>query len=496
MTRDATLAPASAGSAGDPAPGSPGCALHADLQARFRTQQRSFAADSFPPATVRRDRLERMRRLVAGNEQRLAQAISDDFGHRSVHETVIAETFFVLAGIAHARRHLTRWMKQRRVGTALHSLPGASSILPQPLGVVGVVSPWNYPLQLALAPAVAALAAGNRVMIKPSELTPRLSRLLAELVADAFTPDECTVVTGGADTGRDFAALPFDHLFFTGSTAVGRQVALAAAANLTPVTLELGGKSPAIIDERCDVVDAARKIAAGKLFNAGQTCIAPDYVLLPHRLQQPFADAYVQAVAELYPTLEGNPDYTSIVDDRHHARLRRLSEDARAGGARVVEINPGGEPQRDGSRKMRPQLLLQVSPGMAVMQEEIFGPLLPLVPCDGTAQALAFVNERPRPLALYWFGRDRSRAQEVLRSTVCGGVTINDVLLHIAQENLPFGGVGASGSGAYHGEWGFRLFSKEKPVFEQSRLAATALLRPPYGRRAAAVIDALKRLLT
>jgi len=477
------------------APGASGCAAQADLEARFRTQQRSFAADSFPAAAVRRDRLERMRQLVARNERRFAQAICADFGNRSQHETIIAETFFVLAGIAHARKHLAGWMKQRRVGTSFHSLPGASSILPQPLGVVGVVSPWNYPLQLALAPAVAALAAGNRVMIKPSEITPRLSHLLAELVAAAFTADECTVVTGDADTGRAFVRLPFDHLFFTGSTAVGRQVALAAAAKLTPATLELGGKSPAIIDERCDLPDAARKIAAGKLFNAGQTCIAPDYVLLPASRQQAFAQAYAQAVGELYPTLERNPDYTTIVNERHYARLRSLADEARAAGARVVEINPGGEPEQPGSRKMRPQLLLEVTAGMAVMREEIFGPLLPLVPYETLGQALAFVNARPRPLALYWFGRERARAQEVLRGTISGGVTVNDVLLHIAQENLPFGGVGDSGSGAYHGEWGFRLFSKEKPVFEQSRLAGTALLRPPYGRKAESVISALKRFV-
>ena len=296
----------------------------ADLQARFHAQRLAFAADRFPDAAARRGRLERMRRLVEENEQRFASAISADFGNRSRHETVIAETFFVLAGIAHTGRHLAGWMKKRRVGTSFHSLPGRSWILPQPLGVVGVVSPWNYPLQLALAPAVAALAAGNRVMIKPSEITPRLSQLLAELVGAAFAPEECTVLTGDAELGNAFVRLPFDHLLFTGSTAVGRQVALAAAANLTPVTLELGGKSPAIIDDSADLADSARRIAAGKLFNAGHTCIAPDYVLVPAGKQQAFADAYVQAVGEPYPTLERNPDYTSVVNERHYARLQML----------------------------------------------------------------------------------------------------------------------------------------------------------------------------
>ena len=468
--------------------------LALDLKGLFALQQQAFAAQSFPELPVRLDRLDRMKRLVEEHEQALSEAICADFGNRSHHETAIAEVFIVLGALAHTRRHLRRWMRKRRVGTSFHSLPGSSWILPQPLGVVGIVSPWNYPLQLALVPAIAALAAGNRVMIKPSEITPRFSQLLADLVAQRFSVDECTVVTGDADTGREFVQLPFNHLFFTGSTAVGRHVALAAAANLTPVTLELGGKSPAIIDAGANLLDSARKLAAGKLFNAGQTCIAPDYVLAPNRLVADFAQAYTRAVEELYPTLERNADYTSIVNDRHHQRLQGLAENARQAGAQVLQINPGGAPDDPGTRKMRPALLLGVTRDMAVMREEIFGPLLPVVGYDTLDEAIAFVNERPRPLALYWFGTDRAHRDRVLRETVSGGVTVNDVLLHIAQENLPFGGVGESGSGAYHGEYGFRIFSKEKPVFEQSRLAGTWLLRPPYGRLAESVIRTLRRL--
>jgi coniferyl-aldehyde dehydrogenase len=490
ITADQTTELASAGVAARD-----GAAPAAGMRALFEAQQQAFAADSFPAEAARLDRLQRLQLLLEENEDRFAEAISADFGNRSRHETIIAESFLVLAGIAQARKHLRKWMKRRRVATSFHSLPGSSSLLPQPLGVVGIVSPWNYPLQLALAPAVAALAAGNRVMLKPSEITPRFSDLLAELVANRFAADECVVITGDADTGRAFVQLPFNHLLFTGSTAVGRQVALAAAANLTPVTLELGGKSPVIVDEGCDLADSARRIAAGKLFNAGQTCIAPDYALVPAAQQQAFADAYSRAVAELYPTLERNPDYTSIVNERHYGRLQGLVDEARREGARVVEINPGGEAPQPGSRKLRPTVLLQVTPDMRVMQEEIFGPVLPLVPYQRLDDAIAFVNARPRPLALYWFGRERAHAERVLRETISGGVTINDVLLHIAQENLPFGGVGDSGIGAYHGEWGFRLFSKEKPVFEQSRLAGTALTRPPYGKRAEAVINTLKRLI-
>lgn len=458
-------------------------------------QREAFAREPYPALEVRLERLRRLQDLLERDGDEMARAISTDFGHRSLHETAIAETFFVLAGLAHTRRHLKRWMRARRVATSFHSLPGTSRILPQPVGVVGIVSPWNYPLQLALAPAVAALAAGNRVLIKPSELTPSFSALLARRIAQSFAPEECAVIEGDADTGRAFVGQPFDHLFFTGSTAVGRQVALAAAANLTPVTLELGGKSPAILDASADVAQAAGRIAAGKLFNAGQTCIAPDYVLVPRAQRDAFAAAYAQAVERMYPRLDDNPDYTSIVNERHYQRLQRLADDAEAQGARVLRISPGGEAGKPQLRKLRPALLLDVQPDMAVMREEIFGPLLPVIAYDTPQEALRFVNERPRPLALYWFGRDAARRRDVLTGTVAGGMTVNDVLLHIAQENLPFGGVGESGTGAYHGEHGFRLFSKEKPVFEQSRWAGNALLRPPYGARAERVIALLRKLV-
>ncbi len=465
------------------------------LAVLFAAQREAFAREPWPSLQVRLDRLRRLRAMLERNADDFARAISADFGNRSLHETAIAETFIVLAGLAHTRRHLARWMKARRVATSFHSLPGTSRILPQPVGVVGVISPWNYPLQLALAPAVAALAAGNRVLLKPSEITPGFSALLARCIAETFAPEECAVVLGDADLGRAFAALPFDHLFFTGSTAVGRQVALAAAANLTPVTLELGGKSPAIVDTSADIAEAAARIAAGKLFNAGQTCIAPDYVLVPHAQRDAFADAYREAVLRMYPRLEDNPDYTSIVNARHYARLQQLAADAQARGARLLSIAPAGEVEQPERRKLRPALLLDVQADMAVMREEIFGPLLPLVGYGTPEDAIAFVNERPRPLALYWFGRDAARRREVLTRTISGGVTVNDVLLHIAQENLPFGGIGDSGIGAYHGEHGFRLFSKDKPVFEQSRWAASALLRPPYGKKAERIIALLRRLV-
>ncbi|HEY0824910.1 MAG TPA: coniferyl aldehyde dehydrogenase [Ramlibacter sp.] len=458
-------------------------------------QREAFARERYPAPGVRLDRLRRLGALLDSHGERMAQAISADFGNRSLHETAIAETFFVQAALAHTRKGLARWMKPRRVSTSFHSLPGTSRILPQPLGVIGVMSPWNYPLQLALAPVVAALAAGNRALVKPSEVTPGFSALLAEAVAQHFDPSECAVVLGDAEVGKAFARQRFDHLFFTGSTAVGRQVAMAAAPNLTPVTLELGGKSPAIVDSSAPVRDAAVRIAAGKLFNAGQTCIAPDYVLVPRAQVIAFADDYRRAVLRMYPSLHGNPDYTTIVNQRHYERLLALAQDAQQRGARVLRIAPDGEPEQPQLRRLAPMLLLDVTPDMDVMREEIFGPLLPVIPYDSLDEAIAFVNGRPHPLALYWFGRDRDHKEQVLRRTLSGGVTINDVLLHIAQENLPFGGVGESGIGAYHGEYGFRLFSQEKPVFEQSRFGGSALLRPPYGPRTESVLRLLRRLV-
>ena len=463
------------------------------LEARFALQRSAFAADMSPSRDTRVDRLDRLLRLTERHQSEIVAAISADFGHRSRHETDLADIFIVISGIRHTRRNVGRWMKPRHIATPMHLLPARSEVVPQPLGVVGVISPWNYPYQLAMLPAAAALAAGNRVMLKPSELTPRFSDLLQRIVADSFAADEFAVVPGDVDVGRAFANLPFDHLFFTGSTAVGRQVALSAARNLTPVTLELGGKSPAIIDEDCDIDVAAPRLGFAKLLNAGQTCVAPDYMLVPRARVDEFVAAMQAAVARMYPSFAGNPDYTSIVSDRHYQRLARLVDDAVARGARAIGLgaaNAGGDPA---GRKFQPTLLVGVADGMAVMEEEIFGPVLPIVPYDTLDGALAYVNARPRPLALYWFGRNSGRRNHVLRSTHSGGVTINDACWHVCQENLPFGGVGASGMGAYHGEHGFRTFTNEKAVLHQATLNGFGLFRPPYGRSFDALIGMLKR---
>jgi coniferyl-aldehyde dehydrogenase len=450
------------------------------LRALLRAQQAAFQSDMLPSLAVRLDRLKRLNMLIESHAQAFAVAISSDFGTRSLIEIRITETLFLQSGIRHAVRNLSRWMRARRVSTALAYRPGKSMIMRQPLGVVGIISPWNYPLQLALAPLLGALAAGNRAMLKPSELTPAFSEALAEAVAKTFASDEVAVVTGDASIGKQFAALPFDHLVFTGSTAVGREVAQAAAKNLTPVTLELGGKSPAIIDASCNLDGVIDRIAWGKLINAGQTCIAPDYMLVPREDVERFVTLLRTSMTRLYPKFRSNPDYSGIISERHLRRLRELIEDARQRGATVIEVEPLDASVAAAGRQLPPTLLLNVADNMRVMSEEIFGPILPIIPYDTLAEAMAYINRHERPLALYWFGQNSAARDQVLAGTIAGGVSINDTLLHIAQEGLPFGGVGASGQGHYHGEFGFRQFSKEKPIFIQSRFSGGGIIRPPY----------------
>ena len=453
-------------------------------EALSETLKKLQAAQRKNPAPTyeeRLDALERLERTLLRNKDAICDAISHDFGNRSRHESLVAEVFVTVQGIKHAKSHLAEWMETRQRETSWAFLPGRSEIQYQPLGVVGIVSPWNYPVQLALAPLVAVLAAGNRAMLKPSELTPRCSELLRDMLAEAFDPDHVTVITGGPEVGEVFTRLPFDHLVFTGSTKLGKIVMRAAAENLVPVTLELGGKSPAIIGEDMAIEVGARKVMLGKLFNAGQTCIAPDYVLVPEGKVSAFVDAAKAIVKDMYPTLATNPDYTSIVSARHYDRLSGYVQDATAKGARSVECNPAGETLAPDQRKLAPTLLLDTTDSMDVMQEEIFGPLLPVVPYKSLADAINFINDRPRPLALYYLGHNEAHIDRVLKETTSGGVAINETMVHVAQDDLPFGGVGASGMGHYHAFEGFEQFSKKKPIFRQARLNATGLLRPPYG---------------
>ena len=428
--------------------------------------------------------LEKLERALLARKGGIADAISRDFGNRSKHETLVAEVFIVLGAIRHTKAHLREWMEPQEREVGFVFLPASIEVRPQPVGVVGIISPWNYPVQLALAPLVQVIAAGNRAMIKPSELVPETAALLHDLIAEVFPEDQVTVVTGGPEVGEAFSRLPFDHLVFTGSTRVGKAVMKAASENLVPVTLELGGKSPTIVAKDFNVKTAAERIIAGKLFNAGQTCIAPDYVMVPAGSRDAFVEACKDAVAKMYPTLLANPDYTSIVSDKHFARVTSYVEDAKTRGARVVELNPAGETldAASGKRKLVPTLVLDATDEMMVMQEEIFGPVLPVVTYQSLDEAIDYVNEHPRPLALYFFSHDKQATDRVLNETISGGVTVNETMLHVAQDDLPFGGIGPSGMGAYHAHEGFESFSKNKPVFRQARVNTTGLLRPPYGK--------------
>jgi coniferyl-aldehyde dehydrogenase len=473
-------------------PPAPFAAAEPQLRSAVQRQREAHDARGGLDYRARVEALHALESMLRKNADAFCAAVDRDFNGRAVQETRLLEIFPALEGIRHARRHLRRWMKTERRPTSMWFLPGRSRVMYQALGVVGIVVPWNYPLYLAIGPIVGALAAGNRVLVKMSEAAPATGELLEQSVAASFSPEVLRVVNGDAEVARAFVALPFDHILFTGSTEVGRQVMRAAAANLTPVTLELGGKSPAIVGRGIAVAEAADRILYGKCLNAGQTCIAPDYVLVPEEAMDAFVAAARATVARLYPRLRDNPDYTAIINARHRERLAGYLADARAQGARVEELNPAAE-DFTGSPKMAPHLVLGASDSMRVMKDEIFGPILPLLPYRTLEEAIAFVNARARPLALYVFDHDRSAIARVLAGTVSGGVTVNETILHIAQEDLPFGGVGPSGMGAYHGRAGFETFSKQKPVFYQPRLSALKLLRPPYGARFAAMVKFLSR---
>ncbi len=463
------------------------------LQDVFELQKRAWAELGALSIERRDETLGALADGLVRRADEFARVIAQDFGHRSSHETKLADIYPVVAALRHARKHFRRWMKPRRRPIQMMFQPASGRVHHQPLGLVGIISPWNYPVQLALSPLAGALAAGNRIMVKPSELTPRTSALLAQVIGDVFDQSEVAVVQGGVEMAQAFARLKFDHLFFTGSTAVGSEVMKAAAENLVPVTLELGGKSPAILGADYPVEKAAERIAVGKLFNAGQTCIAPDYVLVPRAREAAFIAAFRDAVARLYPTLASNPDYTAIISERHYERLRHLIADARAKGAVLQEFNPGHESFDPAKKKIAPVILTGVPDDALVMQEEIFGPILPIVAYDGIDDVIRYIAGRPHPLALYMFSHDKRIVETVLERTRSGGVAINETLLHCVQEELPFGGVGESGMGAYHGEAGFRTFSHARSVFHQARINGAGMTKPPYGRRIERMLSFLLR---
>jgi coniferyl-aldehyde dehydrogenase len=454
-----------------------------ELSGLLAAQRAAFLREGPPSAEQRRNDLEKLRKAIVSNRDQIAAAIDSDFGQRSVKETFSLELAPLAEGIRYLHRNVAQFMRPRRRSVAWYFLPGSARVLYQPLGIVGIISPWNYPVGLALMPLATALAAGNRAMIKPSETTPETAEVIKQILAEVFPADQVAVVTGEKEIGSDFAALPFDHLLFTGSTDVGRQIMHAASEGLVPVTLELGGKSPAIVESGSPLGRAVRRIAFGKLANAGQTCIAPDYALVAEQEVDSFVSGFEQEAAKLYPEIATNPDYTAIINDHHYARLRGLLDDAAAKGATIIEIGGGMEGRRPTHpRTLVPVLLLGVTDEMQVMKEEIFGPILPVVAYRTLDEAIAYINARARPLALYFFGPDGPGRRQVLERTTSGGVTIDDALLHFAQDDLPFGGVGASGIGAYHGREGFETLSHAKAVFTQASLNGTDVIRPPFGK--------------
>ena len=461
-------------------------ALQSDLHSLLDMQRKAYAAHPFPPLAQRQQWLKSLRQLLSREREVLIDAISQDFSHRSPDETLFAELMPSLHSLDYTLKHLKRWMRPSSRSVGMTFQPASAKVVYQPLGVVGIIVPWNYPLYLAMGPLIGALAAGNRVMLKLSEFTPATGLLLKDLLGRIFPEDMVAVVLGEADVGVAFSGLAFDHLLFTGSTHVGKLVMRAAAENLTPVTLELGGKSPAIVSADVPLKDAAQRIAWGKSLNAGQTCIAPDYVLVPQDRIEGFVEAYRQAIHSFYPTLIDNPDYSAIINERQLARLERLQVDATLKGARLIPLYDQGQ-----GRRMPHALILDVNDDMQVMQDEIFGPLLPIVPYTHLEQALAYINARPRPLALYYFGYNKTEQQHVVHNTHSGGVSINETLLHVAIDDLPFGGVGHSGMGHYHGHEGFLTFSKAKGVLIKQRLNSSLMIYPPYGRQLGRLIKKL-----
>ncbi len=465
-------------------------ALAAVLGSALQQQRQAYLQHPVPTLAQRKADLRTLQRFVHENKQALAAAVSADYGQRSVHETLLTEIGPVLGALRHARRHLGRWMKvQHRGVDRLAFGLGSNRVIPQPLGVVGVIVPWNFPINLSLVPLVYIFAAGNRAMVKMSENSRHLAQFFIQRLPAYFPPEKLQVFDETGGVGVEFSQLPFDHLLFTGSGTTGRAVMAAAAQNLCPVTLELGGKAPAIVCDDFDLALAAQRILFIKYLNAGQICTTVDHVYLPRAQVQAFVELARGIVPKRYPSL-ASPDYTSIIDRRSFDRLKRALDDARAHGATVLPLL---EPALDeANHRMAPHIVVGASEQTELMQREIFGPILPIVPYDNLDEVMARINAGPRPLAIYPFSNRRERIDAFIERVMSGGVTVNDALLHVGQEDLPFGGVGESGMGHYHGEEGFQTFSKLRPVFRQSRFSSLAVLMPPYG----ALADRVLRFLT
>lgn len=453
----------------------------AQLEPVLTTLKNAFALNPYHDYAKRVADLKKLKVLILENQTQLIAAMSSDFGHRSSDDSRIGDILTSVSGINYTLKNLKRWMKPQKRHVSILFQPAQATVMYQPLGVIGIMVPWNYPLFLAIGPLTAALAAGNKAMIKMSEFTPATSQLLADLLAQVFPADHIAVVGGGADVAAAFSALPFNHLLFTGSTQVGRLVMRAAAEHLVPVTLELGGKSPAIICPDMPIEQAVTRMILGKTLNSGQTCVAPDYILCPAGKTNELVEHFRRKFNQFFPSIADNPDYSAIISDRQYQRLQGLIDDAEALGAEVVPL--ASSPHDNHCRKMPLTLLLNVSDHMQVMQHEIFGPILPIVSYEHVQQAIDYVNTRPRPLSLYIYSFDNNMQQLILHHTHAGGVCINDAAFHVAVDDLPFGGVGASGMGQYHGDAGFKAFSSAKSILKRGKISLTPLLFPPFGRR-------------
>lgn len=460
----------------------------------LEAQRRAFAAARPEALSARRDRIKRAISILSQHGESLAEAMNADFGSRSFEGSMMTDIVSTIGFGKYCLKNLDHWAApdKRSVRFPLGLMGAKAEVRYEPKGVVGIMSPWNFPVNLSFGPLMQVLAAGNRAMIKPSEFTPSTSERMRELIADAFAEDEVTVVTGGPDVAQAFSSLPFDHLVFTGSTETGRKVMQSAAKNLTPVTLELGGKSPTIIGKGADLASAGERIALGKMLNAGQICLAPDYLLVPEDQEEGVVAAVQLGVHEMYPTLLDNEDYTAIISDKHFERLKGLVDDAKAKGAEAIEVNPANESfSGANTRKMPLTILRNVTEDMQAMQEEIFGPVLPVKTYKTIDEAIGYINDHDRPLGLYYFGSHSKEREQVLEKTISGGVTVNDVIFHISVDDMPFGGVGPSGIGCYHGPEGFREFSHARSTYQQPKIdiAKLAGLKPPYGDAAKKAIE-------
>ncbi|MCK5789697.1 MAG: coniferyl-aldehyde dehydrogenase [Alcanivorax sp.] len=453
-----------------------------EMERIFKAQKAAYNAHPMPSAEERISTIKRMKNAIIRHEDALVEAVNQDFGCRCPTETRFVELVSLVEVIKYHVKNVRKWMKPERRSMPVNMRPAKAKIIRQPLGVVGIIVPWNYPYFLALDAAIAALTAGNRVMIKMSEFTPNAADAMQAMLAEIYPEDQVAVISGEADVGIAFTRLPFDHLIFTGSTNVGKHVMAAAAENLTPVTLELGGKSPVVIHESFPMKEAAERISWGKCINAGQTCVAPDYVMVHRSQQEAFTQAFTDVVSTWYPSIRDNDDFTSVVNERQLNRLKSYLQDAEEKGARIVAINPANE-DFSSSGKMPMTMVFDTTEDMLIEQNEIFGPLLIVKAYDNLEQAVQYINDRPRPLALYYFDYNQERADYVMTHTHAGGGCINDTLSHVAVEDIPFGGIGPSGMGHYHGYEGFLTFSKSKGIVQKGKINPAKLLFPPWNRR-------------